>query len=137
MLILIGFVLVALALEIGFLLTLHLILRRSGDQRTMSAGLVWLNLVPIFNLAWQFYTVLQVSESLKRSFQYHYRTLNGDGGKSLGFAWALLTCFLLLPVPIAQIMAFFVVGIVWTLYWAAMLKYSRQLKQMVKSRHCP
>ena len=47
------------------------------DNRTMAPGLVWLNLVPLLNLVWQFVTVVQVGGSLKR--EYADRGLRNGG----------------------------------------------------------
>ena len=60
---------IGLAITILFLLTLSKALRRCApENRTMEPGMVWLYLIPIFNLYWQFVTVNRVSESLKNEF---------------------------------------------------------------------
>ena len=53
-----------------FYLTQRKALRRcSVPNRTMSPGLVWLQWIPFFNLAWQFFVVKAVSQSLENEFR--------------------------------------------------------------------
>ena len=85
---------VTIVLVIFFLVSLMRALSACSPQnRTMEPGLVWLNLVPLLNLFWQFWTVIQVGNSLKR--EYHTRGLRSGGsfGKVLGVMMYLLGLF--------------------------------------------
>jgi hypothetical protein len=60
-------------------------------NRTMEPGLVWLNLIPLFNiLGWSWYTAIQVGDSLKREFRERDLDDGGDYGKMLGI-WTLVS----------------------------------------------
>ena len=53
-----------------FLIHLQKLLNKcSVNNRAMEPGMVWLNLIPLFNLGWVFYTVFKVTESLKTEFK--------------------------------------------------------------------
>ena len=62
-LLLIGLIgLVYLVVDIFYLMTLQKCLNRvSEENRGMSPGLVWLNLIPLFGLGWHFYTVIKIN----------------------------------------------------------------------------
>ena len=56
---------------IFFLLHLQKLLNKCGEtNRAMEPGLVWLNLIPLFNWGWIFYTIY------KKNFIYKYLWLN-------------------------------------------------------------
>src|SRR4051794_22463504 len=58
--------------SVPLLLTLQWTLQRCRvANRTLSPGLVWLNLIPVLGVAWTFHTVACVSSSLRR--EYHSR----------------------------------------------------------------
>lgn len=72
--VLLGFICVAVivyfAVMIFFLLTLHKLLKKCRSRnRTMEPGLVWLNLIPCFQLVWQFITVNRIDETLRAEFR--------------------------------------------------------------------
>ena len=81
-----GFYLVLFVVFIFFLLTLQRALARCRPEcRTMEPGQVWLNLIPLFNIAWMFITVLRISESLRNEFYERGRSRRGDDyGQGLG-----------------------------------------------------
>jgi hypothetical protein len=124
-----GFAVVFLVLGILFLMTLSRALNRCHpDTRTMEPGMVWLNLIPCFNIVWQFITVIRVSESLDREFYERRLDRRGDDyGKNIGMA----SCILRLLGGIPYIGALFglaglVCGII---YWVKIAGYSRQLAE--------
>ena len=79
-------ILVWLAIALPFLRTLSKALGRCHPRnRAMEPHQVWLNLIPLFNLVWQFVTVSRVAESLRREFRRR-RLRSDDFGESLGLA---------------------------------------------------
>jgi hypothetical protein len=104
--------------QIFFLLTLQKALSRCQPRnRTMSPGLVWLDLVPLVNIVWTFVAVIRVAESLKNEFRdrgMHRR--KEDYGYGLG---------------IAAYVALIVVGlpgfIVWIIYWVKIANLSKRI----------
>ena len=68
------------------------------EYRKMEPGLVWLLLIPCFNLIWNFF----VFPGLSRSFRAYFDSLEqqadvGDCG--LGIAWAFAICTVCVLVP--------------------------------------
>jgi hypothetical protein len=84
----IGVVLVvALAIQIFYLLTLQKALSRvSPENRAMQPGMVWLELIPCFNLIWQFVIAIRVPDSLRNEFRARGRDDGSDYGKTIAIA---------------------------------------------------
>jgi hypothetical protein len=115
------FVLIAalVLVQILFLLNLSRCLDQcSRRNRTMEPGMVWLNLIPLFNIVWIFITVIRLSESLQN--EYRSRGLHSDDpefGKMMGIlygAFSVVGCF---PVNL----------IFWIIYWMKISAYKNQL----------
>lgn len=122
-LIFIVIVAVGLVAAIFFLLTLQNCLKKiKMENREMSPGLVWLNLIPIFSLGWTFYIVAKLSNSIKKELG----SAAEDGGWGLGLAYAILQVTTLIP----GIGAFLSIPliIVWIIYWVKISKYSKQIE---------
>jgi len=76
---------IAIVVAMLFFMTLIKALNRCAPgNRSMEPEMVWLNLIPIFNLYWNFHTVNNVGDSLKREFADRDLDNGSDYGKSLG-----------------------------------------------------
>src|SRR5262249_23624412 len=65
-----AFLVVALVIAIFYLLTLHRALDKvSPRNRLMEPGMVWLSLIPCFNIIWAFFVATRVPDSLRNEFQ--------------------------------------------------------------------
>ncbi len=122
-----GFYIALLLIGIFFLLTLHKALAKCHPRnRTMEPGMVWLNLIPLFNLVWQFITVVKVAESLEYEYRdrgWHRR--GEDYGKGLGITTCALGFGGIIPYcGILIVLAGLVCSIV---YWVKIAGYSRDL----------
>ena len=111
-----------------FLLTLRKALRRCRPRnRMMEPGAVWLNLIPLFGLVWQFITVNRVAESLRYEFRdrrWHYR--GEDYGQGLGTAYCAILCAAFIPYCGTL---FAMAGLVcWIIYWVKIAGFSSQLE---------
>lgn len=131
------FLLIFLIPAIFFLLTQQNTLKAIQPQnRTMSPGEVWLQLIPLFNIVWQFVVVSRISESLRRelnsenrfSFEGsdtpHYMS-NEKPTYQIGTAFCILNCCGIIPVlgTIARI-----AGIIcWIVYWIKLAEYKNQV----------
>ncbi|MGN6439669.1 MAG: hypothetical protein ACTHMM_24290 [Agriterribacter sp.] len=93
------FVLGALALFIFFLLTLQRTLEAIDiSSRTMNPGTVWLTLIPIFSLIWQFIMVTRISESIKNECnRLHIPLSEPKPAYSAGITMAVLSLAALIP----------------------------------------
>jgi hypothetical protein len=111
---------------IFFLLTLQKCLQRCSPQsRTMAPGLLWLMLIPLFNVVWQFIIVLRVASSLGNEFRLRNVSKESEPGQSIGLAVCILNLCGIIPVigAFAAIAAF----VCWIIYWVKIANYSSEL----------
>jgi hypothetical protein len=59
------------------------------EHRKMSPGQIWLLLIPLFNLGWNFVVFQRIPESYQSFFYSRGRTDVGDGGKQIGLWYAI------------------------------------------------
>lgn len=115
---------------IFYLLTLQKALDKCAPtSRTMQPGLVWLLLVPFFNVIWHFFVVLAMAKSLANEFAR--RGMPGpeaQPGQSIGLIMCTLACCGLIPVlgVLASLAAF----VLWIMYWVKIAGYSQTLGQL-------
>ena len=121
------FILISLVIAIFFLLTLSRTLAAVSDaNRQMEPGMVWLNLIPLFNLGWIFIPVIKLGDSLVR--EAADRSLEfGDGGKALGIAYGALIISSF--IPFIGILTGLAGLVVFILYWVKIAGYKNQLFQ--------
>lgn len=102
---------------IFYCLTLQKALNRcSPESRAMNPGMVWLMLIPLFNMVWQFFVVLNMAKSLAAEFQKRGMAEEANPGQTLG----LVMC-------IGNIICGPVGLICWILYWVKIAGYSSKL----------
>ncbi len=103
-----------------FLLNLHTLLERVRDEnRSMPAGQVWLNFIPVFFLGWFIYTVMKVRDSVQAEYRTRGWVVEGDLGYNVGVAAGVLAIasFILgWALPISWMLT---IGwlVCWILYW--------------------
>jgi hypothetical protein len=82
---------IGIAIAICYLLTLQKALSRVAPwNRLMEPGLVWLSLIPIFNLIWSFFIATRVPDSLRNEFRSRDLDDGSDYGKGIGLANAII-----------------------------------------------
>jgi hypothetical protein len=112
---------------IFYLFTLQRAFERcSPESRAMSPGMVWLLLIPLFNIAWQFIVVLHLAKSLQNEFaKRHLVADTGDFAKSLGLALSIMAALGLIPI----VGVLFGIGalVCWIIYGSQINRYSRML----------
>jgi hypothetical protein len=80
----------ALVVYIKYLRTLQKTLERCSVQnRSIAPGMVWLQLVPVLNLGWQFVNVISIGRSLEKEFRSRGVTLKRPG-QDLGVIMGIL-----------------------------------------------
>ena len=112
---------------IFFLLTLQNTLNAiSFENRKMEPGLVWLSLIPIFGLVWQFIVVDRMAGSLKAEFtKREMATEEARPGNSIGLAYCILFCCSLIPF-LGYITS--IAGLIcWIIYWIKINDYKNRL----------
>ncbi len=89
---------IALCIEIVICFFLFKIYKRVPAQfRKMEPGLVWLLLIPCFNLVWNFFTFIRLSRSLKEYFNSIGNSAAGDCGEGLGLAYSICAAAQIVP----------------------------------------
>lgn len=118
--------------HVAFLASLDRAVKRvEPENRRLDPGMVWLNLIPLFNLMWMIVTIERVGESLRNEYVARGRHRFSESyGKSAGLAAMLLTgtgfLFGVFAAPCMLIFWFFAF-IYWVVYWAQIAGYSRRL----------
>jgi len=131
------FLIVFLAIAILFLLTQYNTLKAIQPQnRAMSPGEVWLQLIPLFNLVWQFIVVQRISESISRelssnTFSFEESQpiqLYQQGNRPtspIGMTMCVLNVLGLVPLLGALARP---AGIIcWIIYWVQLSGYKNQI----------
>jgi len=113
---------------IFYLLTLQNTLHEvQHENRKMQPGQVWLTLIPLFGIVWQFIVVNSIADSLKKEFQL--RNINVEEerpGIGVGLAFCILACCSIIPVlgVLTSVAAF----ICWIIYWVKISNYKAELQ---------
>lgn len=121
--------LLCLAPTIFYLLSLQRVLERcSPALRTMSPGKVWLLLIPVFNLVWNFIIVIHISDSVAREFaSRHTDGSEAAPGKSVGLAMCILSVASI--IPIVGVLTGVAGFVCWIVYWVKVSDMNRRLEQ--------
>ena len=118
-----------LALAIAYILTLSNALKKcSPSARTMQPGMMWLLLIPLFNLIWNFLAVNAISDSLGNEFRLRgIQGIEPEPGKSIGMPMAICgACGL---IPFLGILASLAYLVLWIMYWVRISAFSKMLDQ--------
>ncbi len=97
------------------------------QNRALEPGLVWLMLIPCFNLIWRFILVDRISESLRNEYlqrgiwNKEAKPTNSKGMLMAGFAAAGL-------IPYIGLIFSLVAFIFWILYWIEIEEHMKTLK---------
>jgi hypothetical protein len=124
-------VVIALLPQIFYLLTLQNTLSKvSPSNRKMVPGQVWLSLIPLFGMVWQFIVVTRMADSLQAEFRERGITVPEEKpGYSLGIAYCVLYCCSIIPIlgGLASLGGL----VVWIIYWVKINEY----KNLIGSRN--
>jgi cobalamin synthase len=112
---------------IFYLITLQRALERcSLRARTISPGQVWLMLIPLFSLVWQFLLVNHIARSLRNEFAARgMPTSEPEPGKGIGMAMCILAVTSIIPV--LGIFTGLAGMVCWIVYWVRIAECSRRL----------
>ena len=111
---------------IFYLITLQRALGRCQVQnQKMQPGLVWLMLIPFFNLVWHFIIVNHIADSLEREFASRNIISEPSPGKSVGLAMCILSvCGI---IPYVGMLAGIGQLVCWIIYWVKIAGFSSKL----------
>lgn len=118
---------IALVVYILYLITLMNTLNAvSQENRRLTPGLVFLLLIPLFNLVWNFIVVTKIRDSLQAEFAA--RNLQGTGfGFGIGMAMCIL--YIVSLIPIIDFLAAPAALVCWIIYWVQIAGYKSQLSK--------
>jgi hypothetical protein len=119
-------VLILLIAAICYLLTLQKALNRcSPENRAMEPVMVWLMLIPLVNLVWHFFVVINMAKSLGAEFQKRGIAEEPKPGQNLGMVMCGLACGSLIPF----LGRFFSLGalVCWIIYWVKISGFSNKI----------
>ena len=121
---------IALIPYIFYLITLQNCLKKiQPHNRKMEPGLVWLMLIPLFNLVWNFIMVGHIADSLRDEFRERGIT-SQEQRPAYGIGLANSICSACGIVPILNYLAGLGNLVLWIIYWVQINKYSQQLGQL-------
>lgn len=117
---------IALVPMIFYILTLQKALNKCApENRAMQPGMIWLLLVPLVNLVWQFFVVINMAKSLGAEFQKRGIAEEAEPGKKLGMIMCILFCCGIIPL----LGVFCSLGglVCWIMYWLKIAGFSKKL----------
>ncbi len=107
-------------------LTLQKALNRCApENRAMAPGLVWLLFIPLFNLVWHFFVVINMAKSLAAEFQKRGIAEEPQPGKTLGLVMCILACCGI--IPFLGILCSLAALVCWIIYWIKIAGYSGKI----------
>lgn len=112
---------------IFYLISLQKVLGRCRpENRTLEPGMVWLLLIPLFNIVWQFLVVNHISNSLKKEFEARGEQPDeAEPGKGIGLAMCITNVVSIVPYlgTVVGIASF----VLWIIYWVKIAGYSNRI----------
>ncbi len=113
---------------IFYLITLQNTLHQvKFENRKMQPGQVWLCLIPLFGVIWQFFVVNGIADSLRLEFQQRNIKVDEERpGSGIGMAYCILECCSIIPFVgfLTSLPAF----VCWIIYWVKISNYKATLQ---------
>ncbi|WP_319501416.1 hypothetical protein [uncultured Draconibacterium sp.] len=101
----------------------------SSENRKMQSGEVWLTLIPLFGLVWQFIIVNRLADSLKAEFNTKNIIVDEERpGVGIGLAYCILFCCSI--IPFVNFLTGVAGIICWIIYWSKINNYKMKLYQL-------
>ena len=115
----------AILVLVFYLLTMQKALTLAGkEHRRMEPGMVWLMLIPLFGLVWQFFIVNNVSEAVRSWAAAHDKDV-ADGGRTLGLTACILACCGI--IPLLGILASIAALVCMILWWVKVSNFNSMM----------
>ena len=122
---------IALIPMIFFLITQQNTLKAvSPELRKMSPGNVWLQLIPLFGMVWQFMVVSAIADSLKAEYAKRNIPVQEDR-PSYGIGLTYCILFVCGIIPFLGGLASLGGLVCWIIYWVKIAEYKNKLAAMV------
>lgn len=98
----------------------------SPENRKMPPGQVWLCIIPLFGMIWNFIVVNHISMSLRSEFdQRNIIVTEEKPGNGIGVAYCILSCCGI--IPYIGGLASFACIVCWIVYWVKINDYKNRL----------
>ena len=89
---------IGIVIGIFYILTMQKALTLAGPRhQKMQPAMVWLMLIPLFNLVWHFFVVKNVSDSIKGWAEEHGAQVD-DAGYTIGLVGCIANCCAVVPL---------------------------------------
>lgn len=123
------FILLTIFPVIFYLLTLQGTLREiSRENRRMQPEQVWLSLIPIFGIVWQYFIVSRVADSLYLEFRKrNIYVPEQKPGYNFGIAYCILISVSI--IPMIGLLSVIGAAVCWVIYWVKISDYRNLLRQ--------
>ncbi len=108
------------------------------QNRTIKPGQVWLQLIPLFGLIWQFTVVRSIADSLRNELEHRNRIsrlgiwedglvdeVNIHPTFTTGQWYCILVC--ITAIPFIGFITFIFALILWISYWNQLIKYRKMI----------
>lgn len=114
---------------IFYLITLKKTIKEvSVENRKINPNHVWLVLIPLFGLIWQFIMVKGVALSLKAEYKKrNISIIENKPGYTIGMAYCILFCCSI--IPILGVLSGIGGLVCWIIYWVKIYNYKTDLEQ--------
>ncbi len=109
------------------------------QNRTMPVAQVWLQLIPIFGLMWQFHVVRSIADSLRNELEFRNRIsklgiweeaildeANIHPTFTTGQWYSIMVCITV--IPFVGFITWIFALILWITYWNQLVKYRKMLQ---------
>ena len=114
---------------IFYLLTLQNTLREiSMENRKMQPDQVWLTLIPLFGIIWQYFIVAKMADSLVLEFsKRNIYIAEQRPGYNIGIAYCILISLSI--IPMVGFLSVIGGAVCWVLYWIKISEYRTRLRE--------
>jgi hypothetical protein len=100
--------------------------RCDPSARSIPPGLVWLAMVPLLSMVWDFVVVVAVGRSLGNEYARRNRPL-AYSFPGLGFGISFCVLNLLIWIPLINMVAVPVAVVLWLIFWVKISRLSSRL----------
>jgi hypothetical protein len=98
-----------------------------NENRKMQPGQVWLSLIPLFGIVWQFIIVNNLADSLRLEFSQRNISVGEERpGIGIGLAYCILICCSI--IPFLGVLTGLAGFICWIIYWVKISNYKATLQ---------
>lgn len=113
--------------RIFYILTLRKALKKCAPASlTLDRGLIWIHLVPVAHLVFDFFIVLGMAKSLRNEFARRGLYVTDPmPGQAIGLSLCICACCSI--IPLLGVLAALGTLVLWVVYWVKMADYSRLL----------